>query len=186
MATCIKCALCIMHVDRAAKQGNEASRQTSTPKQFSSYAGSIDVGFFTSLYTSIAPSYSQSTSRHLTEDHPDHFHHIPGYYRCPQQPLTGEPYRPTSSCSAEKPVISFLSPSSATASVNLEAKAPFTAIQSLLDHLHAHLEDVAKLNAIYLRRGVVKTAALQKTESDQKFTIDLSAMRNSRIPETLR
>lgn len=87
---------------------------------------------------------------------------------------------------AEKPAISFLSSSSTTASVNLEAKAPFTAIRSLFDHLHAHPEDVAKLNATYPRRGVVKTAALQKTESDQKFTIDLSAMRNSRIPEALR
>jgi hypothetical protein len=33
---------------------------------------------------------------------------------------------------------------------------------------------VAKLNATYPHRGVIKTAALHKTESDQKFTIDLS------------
>ncbi|KUM64591.1 hypothetical protein ACN42_g2513 [Penicillium freii] len=87
---------------------------------------------------------------------------------------------------AETPAVSFLSSSSTTASVNLEAKAPFPAIQALFDHLHTHPEDVAKLNATYPHRGVIKTAALHKTESDQKFTIDLSPMRNSRITESLR
>ncbi|KAJ5977288.1 hypothetical protein N7501_000630 [Penicillium viridicatum] len=87
---------------------------------------------------------------------------------------------------AETPAVSFLSSSSTTASVNLEAKAPFPAIQALFDHLHTHPEDVAKLNATYPHRGVIKTAALHKTESDQKFTIDLSPMQNSRISESLR
>jgi hypothetical protein len=87
---------------------------------------------------------------------------------------------------AEAPAVSFLSSKSTTAAVNLEAKAPFSAIQALFDHLHTHPDDVAKLNATYPHRGVIKTAALHKTESDQKFTIDLSPMRNSRIPEVLR
>ncbi|CAG8908997.1 unnamed protein product [Penicillium egyptiacum] len=86
---------------------------------------------------------------------------------------------------AEAPAASFLSLNSTTASVNLEAKALFSAIQTLFDHLHAHPDNVAKLNATYPRRDVVKTAALHKTESDQKFTIDLSPMRNSWIPETV-
>jgi hypothetical protein len=86
----------------------------------------------------------------------------------------------------EAPAVSFLSSNSTTASVNIEAKAPFSAIQALFDHLHTHPDDVAKLNATYPHRGVIKTAALHKTESDQKFTIDLSPIRNSRIPEALR
>ncbi|KAJ5087557.1 hypothetical protein N7456_011173 [Penicillium angulare] len=84
------------------------------------------------------------------------------------------------------PEISFLSSSSTTAAVNLDAKAPFHAIKKLFDRLHTHPEDVDKLNATYPRRGVMKTAALKKAEADQKFTIDLSPMRNSRIPDNLR
>ncbi|CAG7939096.1 unnamed protein product [Penicillium nalgiovense] len=87
---------------------------------------------------------------------------------------------------AEAPAVSFLSSNSTTASVNLEAKAPFSAIRAFFDHLHTHPDDVAKLNATYPHRGVIKTAALHKTESDQKFTIDLSPMRSPRIPEALR
>lgn len=86
----------------------------------------------------------------------------------------------------EAPTVSFLSNSSTTASVNIEAKAPIEAIRALFDHLHASTDDVSKLNATYAHRGVMKTAALHKTESDQKFTIDLSPMRNNRIPQELR
>lgn len=86
----------------------------------------------------------------------------------------------------QAPTVSFLSNSSTTASVKIEAQAPFEAIRALFDHLHASPEDVAKLNATYAHRGVIKTAALHKTESDQKFTIDLSPMRNSRIPQEVR
>lgn len=86
----------------------------------------------------------------------------------------------------EVPPVSFLSSNSTTASVNLDVKAPFSAIQAFFDHLHAHPKDAAELNATYPHRGVMKTAALHKTESDQKFTIDLSPMRNTRIPKSLR
>lgn len=98
------------------------------------------------------------------------------------QALLGAP--PT--CPVETPAISFFSSNSTTFSVNLNVQAPFPAIKALFDHLHAHPEDVEDLNATYPRRGVMKTAALHKTQSDQKFTIDLSPMRNSRIPDTLR
>lgn len=84
------------------------------------------------------------------------------------------------------PAVSPLSSSSTTASVKLDAQAPFSAIRALFDHLHTNPEDAAKLNATYPHRGVIKTAALHKTESDQKLTIDLSPMRNSRLPESLR
>ncbi|KAJ5779117.1 hypothetical protein N7457_006837 [Penicillium paradoxum] len=87
---------------------------------------------------------------------------------------------------AEPAVVSLLSSSSTTVSVNIDTKAPFSAIKALFDHLNNHPDDVAKLNATYPHRGVIKNAALRKTESDQKFTIDLSPMRESRIPEALR
>lgn len=93
---------------------------------------------------------------------------------------------PPPTCPVETPTISFFSSNSTTASVNLDVQAPFPAIRALFDYLYAHPEDVQKLNATYPRRGVMKTAALHKTQSDQKFTIDLSPMRNSRIPDTLR
>ncbi|KAJ5139039.1 uncharacterized protein N7515_003887 [Penicillium bovifimosum] len=78
------------------------------------------------------------------------------------------PITPPPEVSAEAPTVSFLSSTSTTASVDLDAKAPFHAIQSLFDHLNAHPEDISKLNATYPRRGVIKTAALHKTESDHR------------------
>ena len=86
----------------------------------------------------------------------------------------------------EAPVVSFLGSNSTTALINLEARAPFSSIQTLFDHLHEHPHDAAMLNATYPHRGIIKTAALHKPESDQKFKIDLSPMRISRIPEALR
>lgn len=102
-------------------------------------------------------------------------------------PISNSATIPSSRLHQEEPsTISFLSSNSTTASVKLDVQAPFKAIRSLFDHLHGHPDDLDKLNATYPRRGVMKTAALHKTESDQKFTIDLSPMRNSRIPETLQ
>ncbi|KAJ5447989.1 hypothetical protein N7445_002810 [Penicillium cf. griseofulvum] len=72
---------------------------------------------------------------------------------------------------AEAPAVSFPSSNSTTASVNIKAKTPFSSIQALFDHLHTHPGDATKLNATYPHRGVIRTAALHKTESDQKFTI---------------
>lgn len=93
-------------------------------------------------------------------------------------PHQANPVASPTTVSDEAPTVSFLSNSSTTASVNIEAKAPIEAIRALFDHLHASTDDASKLNATYAHRGVMKTAALHKTESDQKFTIDLSPMRN--------
>lgn len=86
----------------------------------------------------------------------------------------------------ETPTVSFFSSNSTTVSVNLDIQAPFPAIRALFDHLYACPEDVQSLNGTYPRRGIMKTAALHQTQSDQKFTIDLSPMRTSRISDTLR
>ncbi|KAL2787513.1 hypothetical protein BJX66DRAFT_341156 [Aspergillus keveii] len=53
------------------------------------------------------------------------------------------------------------------------------------DHLYTHHADAASLNATYPRRGILKTAATTKTESDQKFTLDFSSARNARFLEIL-
>jgi hypothetical protein len=71
-------------------------------------------------------------------------------------------------------------------SIETDTKAPFPGIRSLFDHLRDHADDAAELNATYPRRGILKTAAMHKISSDQKFTIDLSPARNSLIPPVLR
>jgi hypothetical protein len=64
--------------------------------------------------------------------------------------------------------------------------APLPLIRTLFDHLYTHPADAASLNATYPRRGILKTAATTKTESDQKFTLDFSPVRNALIPQALR
>lgn len=65
-------------------------------------------------------------------------------------------------------------------------KGPFASIRTLFDHLHTNPSLAESLNAIYPRRGDYKTAATQNTQSDQKFTINLSPDRIARIPSDLR
>lgn len=84
------------------------------------------------------------------------------------------------------PNVCLLGPNSTVASVDLEVKAPFTAIRTLFDHLYAHQHDAVALNATYPLRGILKTSAMLKTASDQKFTIDLSPKRNTLIPVPLQ
>lgn len=79
-----------------------------------------------------------------------------------------------------------LSANSTTVSIKHDLNVPFQAIQSLFDHLHAHPDNAAQLNAIYPRRGILKTAATHNKTSDQKFTLDLSPSRNTLIPPSLR
>ncbi|KAB8225864.1 hypothetical protein BDV33DRAFT_230287 [Aspergillus novoparasiticus] len=86
----------------------------------------------------------------------------------------------------ESPTISLLEPNATAASVKLDVSAPFSAIRTLFDHLYSHPDDATKLNAIYPRRGILKTAATIKTSSDQKFTIDLSPKRVALIPASLQ
>ncbi|KAE8423612.1 hypothetical protein BDV36DRAFT_242945 [Aspergillus pseudocaelatus] len=92
-------------------------------------------------------------------------------------------YQPSAT---ECPIISLLGPNSTAASVRLDVSAPFSAIRTLFDHLYTHADDAAKLNAIYPRRGILKTAATIKASSDQKFTIDLSPKRVALIPASLQ
>ncbi|CEL00782.1 hypothetical protein ASPCAL00378 [Aspergillus calidoustus] len=68
--------------------------------------------------------------------------------------------------------ITLLGPNSNVAATDSEVRAPFFAIRNLFDHLYRHPADAASLNATYPRRGILKTAAATKTESDQKFTLD--------------
>ncbi|KAE8307339.1 hypothetical protein BDV41DRAFT_55667 [Aspergillus transmontanensis] len=86
----------------------------------------------------------------------------------------------------ESPTISLLGPNATAASVRLDVSAPFSAIRTHFDHLYSHPDDATKLNAIYPRRGILKTAATIKTSSDQKFTIDLSPKRVALIPASLQ
>ncbi|KAL9561151.1 hypothetical protein ACKAV7_014506 [Fusarium commune] len=78
-----------------------------------------------------------------------------------------------------------LSSSSVIFSFEPHVEAPFDAIRRLFGHLRANAEN-ASLNAAYPKRGIFKTAAMNKATSDQKFTIDLSPAHNGRIPEALR
>ncbi|KAJ0422717.1 hypothetical protein BJY00DRAFT_310732 [Aspergillus carlsbadensis] len=82
--------------------------------------------------------------------------------------------------------ITLLGPDSNVAATDLGLRAPFPAIQTLFDHLCSHPADAASMNATYPRRGILKTAATSKKESDQKFTLDFSPTRNARIPQALR
>ena len=84
------------------------------------------------------------------------------------------------------PTIRLLGPNSSVASVDLGIQAPFTAIRALFDYLYTHQHDAAALNATYPLRGILKTSAMHKTASDQKFTIDLSPKRNTLIPAPLQ
>lgn len=81
--------------------------------------------------------------------------------------------------------IRLLGPNSTVASVDLGVKAPFASIRALFDYLYTHQHDAAPLNAKYPLRGILKTSAMHKTTSDQKFTIDLSPKRNALIPVPL-
>ncbi|KAE8143838.1 hypothetical protein BDV38DRAFT_276907 [Aspergillus pseudotamarii] len=83
-------------------------------------------------------------------------------------------YQPSAS---ESPTVSLLGLNSTAASVRLDVSAPFSAIR---------IHDAAKLNAIYPRRGIFKTAATIKTSSDQKLTIDLSPKCVAPIPASLQ
>lgn len=56
----------------------------------------------------------------------------------------------------------------------------------LFDYLYTHQHDAAALNATYPLRGILKTSAMHKTTSDQKFTVDLSRKRNVLIPAPLQ
>ncbi|KAF4960111.1 hypothetical protein FGADI_1129 [Fusarium gaditjirri] len=76
--------------------------------------------------------------------------------------------------------------SSAIFSFEPHVKAPFDAIRNLFDHLRSNAENSSSLTAAHPKRGIFKTAAMNNATSDQKFTIDLSPTRNSRIPEALR
>lgn len=78
-----------------------------------------------------------------------------------------------------------LSSSPTIVSINPETKAPFHAIRHLFDYLRSNQDDAAALNATYPKRGIFKTAATHNATADQKFTIDLSPVRNDRIPGDL-
>ncbi|KAI9372271.1 hypothetical protein BJX61DRAFT_542893 [Aspergillus egyptiacus] len=82
--------------------------------------------------------------------------------------------------------VTLMGPDSNAAATGLGIRAPFPAIRNLFDHLYKQQADAAALNATYPRRGIFKTAAITKTESDQKFTLDFSPARNARISDSLR
>lgn len=93
---------------------------------------------------------------------------------------------PPSATAPASPTIRLLGPNSTVASVDLGVKAPFASIRALFDYLYTHPNDAAALNATYPHRGILKTSAMHKTSSDQKFTIDLSPSRNALIPAPLQ
>lgn len=78
--------------------------------------------------------------------------------------------------------ITSLSSSSTIVSIKPDVQAPLTAIRKLFDHLRTNPKDAEALNKTYPKRGIFKTAAASNTTSDQKYTIDLSPSRNSKIP----
>lgn len=84
------------------------------------------------------------------------------------------------------PTVRPLSTRSTIVSLEPTITVPFNAIRRLFDHLRAHPEAASALNATYPKRGVLKTAATQNASSDQKFTIDISRLRSSCIPDDLR
>lgn len=67
---------------------------------------------------------------------------------------------------------------------SLGISAPFDAIQALFDRLAAEPHLASRLNATYPKRGVYKTAGIDKPDVDQKLTVDLSAARLERLNRT--
>ncbi|KAK3065184.1 hypothetical protein LTS18_007070 [Coniosporium uncinatum] len=94
--------------------------------------------------------------------------------------------------SAYEPTLAQSSPttadllSSAITFIEPITAAPFSAIQSLFDHLAENPATAAALNEVYSLRGIFKAAATINPTCDQKLTIDLSPTRNACIPPSLQ
>ena len=104
--------------------------------------------------------------------------------------LVAEPLSPLVSLQPAKPSLATsaaraLTFGSTAVLINTDVSAPFTAIRTLFDYLHSNQEDADALNATYPKRGIFKTAATQNAVSDQKFTIDLSPVRNKLLSPSL-
>jgi hypothetical protein len=84
--------------------------------------------------------------------------------------------------SATQSPITLLDLNSNVAATDLGIRAPFPLIRTLFDHLYTRPADAASLNATYPRRGILKTPAMTKAESDQKFTLDFLPARDSGDP----